>query len=155
MQAEPKEVSADKATTPGQRERFEAAYVAEFNRVLNANETTDHIARFRDGDHYGSGRAYLNGWWKGWQAAEAQQAPQWSHAKPSAPGAYWVRGFRLGEPESRPALVEVARNEEGELLCNLNEHNTNDETHQWTLVADCADRFEWFGPLGRGEVPHA
>lgn len=155
MQVKPQEVSADKATTPGQRERFEAAYAAEYNRVLNANETAEYIASLRDGDHYGSERAYLNGWWKGWQAAEAQQAPQWSQEKPSIPGAYWVRGFRLGEPDSRPALVEVARNDEGEMLCNINEHNTNDETHQWTLVADCADRFEWFGPLGRGEVPHA
>lgn len=86
---------------------------------------------------------------------EDVQVSAWTTEKPAAPGAYWVRGFRLGEPNSRPALVEVARNEEGELLCNLNEHNTNDETHQWTLVADCADRFEWFGPLGSGEVPHA
>lgn len=76
-----------------------------------------------------------------------QQALQWTHAKPAVPGAYWVRGFRLGEPDSRPALVEVTHNDDGALLCNINEHNTNDETHQWSHVEDLAERFEWFGPL--------
>jgi hypothetical protein len=93
MQAEPKEVSADKATTPG------------------------------------------------------QQAPQWTHAKPTGPGAYWVRGFRIGEPNSRPALVEVARNDDGTLVCNMNDSNTNDQLCEWSFVEDLAERFEWFGPL--------
>lgn len=71
MQVKPKEVSADKATTPGQRERFEAAYVTEYNQLRNAKYTAEHIARMRVGEGYGE-RAFLNGWWKGWQAAEAQ-----------------------------------------------------------------------------------
>jgi hypothetical protein len=96
MQAEPKEVSADKATTPG------------------------------------------------------QQAPQWTHAKPTGPGAYWVRGFRIGEPNSRPALVEVARNDAGTLVCNMNDSNTNDQLCEWSFVEDLAERFEWCGPLGLG-----
>ncbi|ERI50884.1 hypothetical protein N878_07575 [Pseudomonas sp. EGD-AK9] len=82
--------------------------------------------------------------------SEAIEVPRWTHEKPAAPGAYWVRGFRLGEPDSRPALVEVSRNEGGELLCNIHERNSNDETHQWSFVADCAERFEWFGPLQAG-----
>lgn len=147
MQVKPQEVSAAKATTPGQRERFEAVYARECSRATHTSCTPAGIANLREGEGYGH-RSFLNGWWKGWQAAEAQQAPQWSHAKPSVPGAYWVRGFRIGEPDSRPALVEVTHNEEGELLCNVNEHNTNDETHQWSHVEDMADRFEWFGPLG-------
>lgn len=55
MQAEPKEVSADKATTPG------------------------------------------------------QQAPQWTHAKPTGPGAYWVRGFRIGEAAVTRLVDEMRR----------------------------------------------
>ena len=148
MQVKPQEVSADKATIPGQRERSEAAYVAEFNRRFGAHKTPQDIASLRQGDHYGIGRGYTNGWWKGWQAAEAQQAPQWSHSKPAAPGAYWVRGFRVGEQNYRPALVEVARNEAGALVCNMNDSNTNDELREWSLVEDLAERFEWCGPLG-------
>ena len=74
--------------------------------------------------------------------------PLWTHAKPTIPGAYWVRGFRIGEPESHPALVEVAINENGTLLCNINDSNTNDQTREWSWVEDLAERFEWLGPLG-------
>jgi hypothetical protein len=73
MQVKPQEVSADKATTPGQRERFEAAYAAHYNQVRIGSYTAEHIASMRNGDGYGE-RAYLNGWWEGWKAAEAQQA---------------------------------------------------------------------------------
>lgn len=94
MQVKPQEVSADKATTPG------------------------------------------------------QQAPQWTHAKPAVPGAYWVRGFRIGEADTRPALVEVDRNDAGTLVCNMNDSNTNDQLCEWSWVEDLAERFEWLGPLG-------
>ncbi|MDP2747981.1 hypothetical protein [Pseudomonas sp.] len=76
-----------------------------------------------------------------------QQALQWTHAKPTVPGAYWVRGFRIGESDSRPALVEVAIDEAGTLLCNMNDSNTNDQTREWSWVEDLAERFEWCGPL--------
>lgn len=77
-----------------------------------------------------------------------QHDPLWTHTKPTVPGAYWVRGFRIGEPDSRPALVEVAINENGTLLCNINDSNTNDQTREWSWVEDLAERFEWLGPLG-------
>lgn len=77
----------------------------------------------------------------------SQQAPQWSHAKPAVPGAYWVRGFRIGEADSRPALVEVASDEAGRLVCNMNDSNTNDQICEWSWVEDLAERFEWCGPL--------
>jgi len=77
-----------------------------------------------------------------------QQAPQWTNAKPTVPGAYWVRGFRIWEPDSRAALVEVAINDGGTLLCNINDSNTNDQTREWSWVEDLAERFEWLGPLG-------
>lgn len=151
MRAEPKEVSTDKATTPGQRERFEAAYAAHYNQLRNADYTAEHIASMRKGEGYGE-RAFLNGWWEGWKAAEAQQAARWTNAKPTVPGAYWVRGFRVGEQNYRPALVEVARNEAGALVCNMNDSNTNDELREWSLVEDLAERFEWFGPLASAAV---
>jgi len=77
-----------------------------------------------------------------------QHDPLWTHTKPTVPGAYWVRGFRIEEPDSRPALVEVAINENGTLLCNMNDSNTNDQTREWSWVEDLAERFEWLGPLG-------
>lgn len=77
-----------------------------------------------------------------------QAAIQWTNKKPTEPGAYWVRGFRVGEQDYRPALVEVARNEAGTLLCNMNDSNTNDDLREWSCVEDLAERFEWCGPLG-------
>lgn len=73
----------------------------------------------------------------------------WTKNKPTAPGAYYVRGFRLGEKESRPALVEVVRDvkETGNLVCNLNKNNANDKTLDWLFVEEMADHFEWLGPL--------
>lgn len=71
----------------------------------------------------------------------------WNHQKPTAPGAYYLRGFRLGEDHSRHALVEVATVASGELVCNINERNINDDLRDWPFVAELADRFEWCGPL--------
>ncbi|WP_282338528.1 hypothetical protein [Pseudomonas sp. PS02288] len=71
----------------------------------------------------------------------------WNNQKPTLPGAYYVRGFRLGECHSRHALVEVATVASGELVCNINESNINDDLRDWPFVADLADRFEWCGPL--------
>jgi len=208
MQAEPKEVSADKATTPAAELRlvtveqlnkihreldacqkviwlrggFDPAYVTDAQEQLKviealmenqaaATEALVPCGECHEGlrmiDPYDggtfitcsrcNGRGMLTTCPTCFGAVPAdrahlleseQAATQWTNNKPNEPGAYWVRGFRIGEPDSRPALVEVARNEEGELLCNVNEHNTNDETHQWSHVEDMADRFEWFGPLG-------
>lgn len=73
----------------------------------------------------------------------------WTTKKPSVPGAYYVRGFRLGEKESRPALVEVEidKDETGTLVCNLHQCNSHDEPYEWSFVEEMAERFEWLGPL--------
>lgn len=81
-----------------------------------------------------------------------QAAIQWTNNKPIEPGAYWVRGFRIGEQDYRPALVEVACNEAGTLLCNMNDSNTNDDLREWSCVEDLAERFEWCGPLLAGDI---
>ncbi len=73
MQVNPQEVSGAKATTRGQRERFEAAYAAEYNQLRGTDITASDIAGMRDGNWYGD-RAYLNGVWRGWQLAEVQPA---------------------------------------------------------------------------------
>lgn len=54
-----------------ERADFEVSYAAEFTRVRGHVCTAEDIKAMRDGDHYGSGRAYLNGQWVGWQARAA------------------------------------------------------------------------------------
>lgn len=76
-----------------------------------------------------------------------QWAEQFTTTKPVTPGAYWVRGFRRGEPNSKPALVEVALDAGHNLACNLSERNTEDNTSEWTPLAHLSDTFEWQGPL--------
>lgn len=80
--------------------------------------------------------------------ARHQAVPKgWSKEKPSVPGAYYVKGFRLGEEDYRPALVDVALDEDGELVCNIHLSNSDDDLDQWSFVANCSGRFEWLGPL--------
>lgn len=75
----------------------------------------------------------------------------WKSGHPTLPGAYYVRGFRYLEPDSPPALVEVA-DDNGELVCNINEYNTFEVISRWSLLADINEAFEWLGPL---QVPVA
>lgn len=70
----------------------------------------------------------------------------WTSIKPATAGAYYVRGFRRGEPDSRPALVEVVL-ADGKLVCNLNEQNTDDAPAGWQAVGNLSPDFEWQGPL--------
>lgn len=70
----------------------------------------------------------------------------WTTTKPIAAGAYYIRGFRLCEPDSPPALVEVA-DDNGELVCNLHESNSEDRLRCWSPIADFNEEFEWLGPL--------
>lgn len=70
----------------------------------------------------------------------------WTSTKPTIAGAYYVRGFRRGEPDSRPALVEVDL-DDGKLVCNLNEQNTGDSPAGWLEVSELSTGFEWQGPL--------
>lgn len=70
----------------------------------------------------------------------------YTKTKPATVGAYYVRGFRRSEPDSRPALVEVVL--AGDVLvCNLNELNTDDEPKGWWEVEKLSADFEWLGPL--------
>lgn len=151
MQAQNPEVSGDKATTPAPELRLVTVdQLKKIHRELDACQKVIWQAGCRPRVPGGFDPAYVTGAQEQLQVIEGLIAKPtgWTKQKPTTSGAYWVRGFRLGEPDSRPALVEVARDEDGALLCNMNEHNTNDETHQWSHVEDMADRFEWCGPLG-------
>ena len=57
---------------PGERESFEAAYVADAHRAGITNMTVEEVAALREGDHYGEHRVMLNGKWEGWQWCAAQ-----------------------------------------------------------------------------------
>lgn len=69
----------------------------------------------------------------------------WTRAKPTAHGAYWIRGEGEGML-ARTALVEVV-NFEGELWCNLHMRNTDPEFGYGYTVAQLDEAFEWLGPL--------
>lgn len=69
----------------------------------------------------------------------------WTRTKPTAPGAYWIRGEGEGML-ARTALVEVV-NFEGELWCNLHMRNTDPEFGYGYTVAQLDEAFEWIGPL--------
>lgn len=79
-----------------------------------------------------------------------QSSASWTQARPVTAGAYYVRGFRRGEPASRPALVEVEV-VDGKLVCNINAQNTDDAPAGWQAVGNLSPDFEWQGPL----VPHS
>ncbi|PZE12739.1 hypothetical protein DMX10_14000 [Pseudomonas sp. 57B-090624] len=70
----------------------------------------------------------------------------WTNQKPTVPGAYYIRGFRLGEEDSRPALVEIDTDGD-ELICNLHCSNSEDEFSRWDALAVFSGDFEWLGPL--------
>jgi hypothetical protein len=151
MQVNPQEVSVEKATTPAADLRLVSIeQLKKIHRELDACQKVIWLAGCRPRVPNGFDPAYVTGAQEQLKVIEGliAQPSGWTQDKPTAPGAYWVRGYRLGEPDSRPALVEVTHNDDGKLLCNLHEHNSNDETHQWSFVADFAERFEWFGPLG-------
>lgn len=150
MQVNPQEVSTEKATTAATELCLVSVeQLNKIHRELDACQKVIWLAGCGKRG-YGFDQAYVTGAQEQLKVIEGliAQPSGWTKDKPTAPGAYWVRGYRLGEPDSRPALVEVTHNDDGKLLCNLHEHNSNDETHQWSLVADFAERFEWFGPLG-------
>lgn len=151
MQVNPQEVSAEKATTPAANLRLVSVeQLQKIHRELDACQKVIWLAGCRPRVPNGFDPAYVTGAQEQLKLIEGliAQPSGWTKDKPTAPGAYWVRGFRLGEPDSRPALVEVTRSDAGTLLCNLNDSNTNDETREWSFVEDLAERFEWFGPLG-------
>lgn len=77
----------------------------------------------------------------------AVQQNGWAKKKPTVPGAYWIRGFRLfAANPGLPALVDV-RLEGADLISNMHMHNSDDCLRQWELVSDISGEFEWLGPL--------
>lgn len=56
------------------REQFEAAYAAHYQRVWGVACMPQDVAAMRVGDEYGN-RPYLNGWWAGWKAATEASNP--------------------------------------------------------------------------------
>ena len=81
---------------------------------------------------------------------QATPTRAWSAAKPAAPGAYWVRGYAMGDREEM-ALVEI-REVAGVLCSNLHGRNSDDDGAFDALEAHCDD-FEWFGPLAPAVQP--
>lgn len=80
--------------------------------------------------------------------ADQQRDPLgWSTAKPSAMGAYWIKGFSSDAEQA--ALVEVDVDEEGELVVNLHQNNSERDYGYWYLVSEINNEFEWAGPLSR------
>lgn len=80
-----------------------------------------------------------------WQAALEHAGRGWVepelHGKPTKTGRFIVRGFDLSDP-LREAVVEVAC-DDGVLVCNLNDSNT-DEVHRYSnLLSEISDSFEW------------
>jgi hypothetical protein len=69
-------------------------------------------------------------------------SPDWTHDKPTQPGAYWIRGNGL----SRAALIQVIE-DEGELCCNLHMHTTDSDFSYGYTIEQLDDEFEYLGPL--------
>ena len=77
-------------------------------------------------------------------ATKQVEADEWTHAKPTQAGAYWIRGNLLMEP----ALVQV-KNDRGQLWCNLHMNTTEPDFRHGFCIAQLSDQFEWIGPIGR------
>lgn len=76
-------------------------------------------------------------------APQQVEADEWTHAKPTQPGAYWIRGNLLMEP----ALVQV-KTDRGQLWCNLHMSTTEPDFRHGFCIAQLSDQFEWIGPMG-------
>ena len=80
-------------------------------------------------------------------------AKTWRRAKPTEPGAYYVRGFNWGRGELQfEALVQVTwhrfeHEPAEELVCNLHESTSEEDLNDWSPLCDVSDEFEWCGPL--------
>lgn len=74
---------------------------------------------------------------------------KWDTTKPIDPGAYWVRGYEIGN-ELKQALVEISTDSEGCLRCNLGKDNADtfdDKPDGWAPLSRLSSSFEWCGPL--------
>lgn len=74
------------------------------------------------------------------QAAGGVGLDDWSKTKPVVAGAYRVRGF---DSNGTTALVEVLRDDDGELRCNIHERNSEDRVDRWCFMDEISDDFEW------------
>lgn len=72
----------------------------------------------------------------------------WTQAKPTTPGAYWVRGNSL----TADALVQV-KLEQGALWCNLHMRTTEPDFGCGYAVERLSEKFEWLGPLVAPQPP--
>lgn len=76
----------------------------------------------------------------------------WTKVKPTEPGIYQIRGFNYGQPKrkQRVAVVVVERStvtaDNGALVVNLHEKNTEYNQYDWYLVSVLDEKFEWLGP---------
>lgn len=128
MQVKPQEASGAKATTPAITSAAQLAALLDNVKCLH-----DLGAELIAADVFS-------------QLAELRQqgeADEWTRAKPTQPGAYWVRGNLLMEP----ALVQV-KNERGQLWCNLHMSTTDPDFCRGFCIAQLSDQFEWIGPIG-------
>jgi|GEM_PF-2687343 len=66
----------------------------------------------------------------------------WTKAKPTTPGAYWIRGNLL----QADALIQV-KLDEGTLMCNLHMVTTEPDFEWGYTIEQLSDDFEWLGPL--------
>lgn len=87
----------------------------------------------------------------------AQEVVAWSKTKPTTEGAYYVRGFAIGQDV---ALVQVRMHRfDGEpapeLVCNIHESTSNEDMDDWWPMVDLSDDFEWLGPLVAAPVAAA
>ncbi len=128
MQVNPQEASGEKATTPAITSAAQLTQLLENVRCLH-----DISAELIAADVFS-------------QLAELHQqveADEWTHAKPTQPGAYWIRGNLLMEP----ALVQV-KTDRGQLWCNLHMSTTEPDFRHGFCIAQLSDQFEWIGPMG-------
>lgn len=80
---------------------------------------------------------------------------QFTTTKPTEAGIYEVRGWYVGRPQAR-AVVAVERNDDGDLVCNLHQENSDQNVDDWDTLDQFADDFQWRGPyvyipLGKGD----
>lgn len=94
------------------------------------------------------------------QPGAAQEAVAWSKTKPTAEGAYYVRGFNLFQIAQYEALVQVRMHHfdgepEPELVCNIHESTSNADMDDWSPIVEMSEDFEWLGPLYTAPVAAA
>jgi|SRR5690554_747577 len=72
--------------------------------------------------------------------AQGDAEPVWT-PKPHRPGRYLVRGFDDSNTEAMVCVAWCAV--ESELICNLHDSNSDDESKYSNLMSEISDRFEW------------